>query len=235
MESIKTIFWDLDHTLWDFERNSGEALRETLYGLNLVGRNGLEVDDFIERYHVINDRMWDEYRRGLIEKEDLRARRFDEALGLYGIREEGLGERFASMYLDICPRKKNLFPYANEVLEKLSRKYPQYIITNGFSEVQSIKMNNDGLSPYIRRTITSEEAGAKKPSPVIFEYAMREVNATPSESIMIGDDLDNDVIAALNAGFARGIWFNPTGKNRDIWDDRIIEIHTLAEILEIIS
>ena len=235
MGEIKTIFWDLDHTLWDFERNSGEALQETLYGLDLVGRNGLEIDDFIARYHVINDRMWDEYRRGLIVKEDLRARRFDEALGLYGIKEDGLGERFATMYLDICPLKKNLFPGATHVLEELSKKYPQYIITNGFSEVQAIKMDNDGLKPYICRTITSEEAGARKPSPIIFEYALKTVGGDAASSMMIGDDLDNDVIAALNAGFARGIWFNPTGKKRDITDDRIIEIHSLIEILDIIS
>ena len=234
MGEIKTVFWDLDHTLWDFECNSGEALQETLYGLDLVGRNGLEVDDFIARYHVINDRMWDEYRRGLIVKEDLRARRFDEALGLFGIQEEGLGERFATMYLDICPRKKNLFPYAGDVLKTIAQKYPQYIITNGFSEVQSIKMENDSLKPYICRTITSEEAGAKKPSPRIFEYALSSVGCRADESIMIGDDIDNDIIAALEAGFARGIWFNPTGKNREITDDRIIEIHSLIEILDII-
>ena len=234
MGEIKTIFWDLDHTLWDFERNSGEALQETLYGLDLVGRNGLEVDEFIARYHVINDRMWDEYRRGLIVKEDLRARRFDEALGLFGIQEIGLGERFATMYLDICPLKKNLFPRAGEVLKTIAQKYPQYIITNGFSEVQSIKMENDDLKPYICRTITSEEAGAKKPSPRIFEYALSCVGCRADESIMIGDDIDNDIIAALDAGFARGIWFNPTGKKREITDTRIIEIHSLIEILDII-
>lgn len=114
---ISTLFFDLDHTLWDFELNSSLALEETLENLSLVGRNGLTAENFIKRYHVINDRMWDQYRRGKIEKSALRSRRFDEALALFSIRENGLAERFADMYLSLCPVKKNLFPGAQTFLK----------------------------------------------------------------------------------------------------------------------
>ncbi|MDD4819555.1 MAG: YjjG family noncanonical pyrimidine nucleotidase [Flavobacteriales bacterium] len=229
----KTLFFDLDHTLWDFERNSAEALEETLIALNLIGRNGITAQNFISRYHVINDKMWDEYRRGVIEKEALRTRRFEDALALFSIRENGLAERFAQTYLDLCPRKKNLFPHTEEVLKKLSEKCTMHLITNGFSEVQTIKMENKGLKPYFHQMITSEEAGAKKPSAEIFDYAVNKTGAEKKNSVMIGDDIENDVMAAINAGFDSAVWFNPTQKKTDFCDSRITEIHELTELLNI--
>lgn len=227
---VTTLFFDLDHTLWDFERNSSLALEETLENLGLVGRNGLTAENFIKRYHVINDRMWDQYRRGQIEKSALRSRRFDEALALFSIRERGLAERFADMYLSLCPVKKNLFPGAQDVLEKLSARYPVWLLTNGFSEVQAVKIENPGIKPYISGMVTSEEADAKKPSREIFDYAVKRAGAEASRSAMIGDDLENDVHAALAAGFAQAVWFNPSGAAGDISDSRISVVKSLDEI-----
>ncbi|MBQ7763251.1 MAG: YjjG family noncanonical pyrimidine nucleotidase [Flavobacteriales bacterium] len=227
---ISTLFFDLDHTLWDFELNSSLALEETLENLSLVGRNGLTAENFIKRYHVINDRMWDQYRRGKIEKSALRSRRFDEALALFSIRENGLAERFADMYLSLCPVKKNLFPGAQDVLENLSARYPVWLLTNGFSEVQAVKIENPGIKPYISGMVTSEEAGAKKPSREIFDYAVKRAGAEASSSAMIGDDLENDVHAALAAGFARAVWFNPSGSQGDVSDSRISVVKSLEEL-----
>ncbi len=233
-KEISVLFFDLDHTLWDFERNSGEALAETLHNLGLVGRNGLTEEAFISRYHVINDRMWDEYRRGVIVKSDLRTRRFGEVLALFSIRDNGLAERFADMYLSICPYKKNLFPGAEQVLAELSSRYPIWLLTNGFSEVQAIKINNPAINPYISGMVTSEEAGAKKPSRAIFDYAVRKAGAEVSRCAMIGDDLDNDVLAALGAGFSWGVWFNPAGKGRAAAQHgKVSEIHSLTELTDI--
>lgn len=228
-----TLFFDLDHTLWDFERNSGEALRETLHSLDLIGRNGITEENFITRYHVINDVMWDQYRRGVIGKDDLRTRRFEDALALFSIRENGLAERFAQTYLSICPRKQHLFPYTEEVLKVLSQKYVLHLITNGFSEVQTIKMQNPGLKPFFSQMITSEAAEAKKPSPQIFDFAIEKTGATKENSIMIGDDIENDVMASLNAGFSHAVWFNPEGKKTDKKDQRITEIREIKELLNI--
>lgn len=233
-EKISVLFFDLDHTLWDFERNSGEALVETLHNLGLVGRNGLTEEAFISRYHVINDRMWDEYRRGVIVKSDLRTRRFGEALALFSIRDNGLAERFADMYLSICPHKKNLFPGAQQVLAELSSRYPIWLLTNGFSEVQAIKINNPAINPYISGMVTSEEAGAKKPSRAIFDYAVRKAGVEAVLCAMVGDDADNDVLAALDAGFSRGVWFNPAGKEHAASRrGNISEIHSLTELTDI--
>ena len=228
------LFFDLDHTLWDFERNSGEALAETLHNLGLVGRNGLTEEAFISRYHVINDRMWDEYRRGVIEKSQLRTRRFADALALFSIRDNGLAERFAQMYLDICPRKKNLFPGAQQVLEELSARYPVWLLTNGFSEGQAIKINNPAINPYISGMVTSEEAGAKKPSRAIFDYAVCKAGVEAARCAMIGDDMDNDVLAALDAGFPRAVWFNPNGKKHAVSGrGNVSEIQSLTELTDI--
>lgn len=213
-QDLDVLFFDLDHTLWDFERNSGEALAETLQALDLVGRHGLTVENFIARYHVINDRMWDEYRRGLIAKSELRSRRFEQALALFSIRDRGLAVRFADMYLAICPRKRHLFPGVESVLQTLSSRYPVWLLTNGFSEVQAIKVDNPAIKPYIRAVVTSEAAGAKKPAREIFHYAAAQAGVSPSRCAMVGDDLQNDVLAGLDAGFACGVWFDPAGKGR---------------------
>lgn len=214
----KVVFFDLDHTLWDFERNSGEALSQTLHDLDLVGRNGLTEEAFIRRYHVINDRMWDEYRRGLIEKGELRGRRFEQALAAFSIRENGLAERFADRYLTLCPLKQNLVDGAEEVLRAWSGRGPVWLLTNGFSEVQAVKIENPGIKPYISGMVTSEEAGAKKPSPEIFRYALEKAGAEACEALMVGDDADNDVAAALDAGWAGAVWFNPAGKAHPVAD-----------------
>ena len=233
-EEISVLFFDLDHTLWDFERNSGEALAETLHNLSLVGRNGLTEEAFISRYHVINDHMWDQYRRGAIVKSDLRTRRFGEALALFSIRDKGLAERFADTYLSICPHKKNLFPGAQQVLAELSSRYPIWLLTNGFSEVQTVKIDNPAINPYISGMVTSEEAGAKKPSRAIFDYAVCKAGTEASRCAMIGDDMDNDVLAALDAGFSRGVWFNPAGKEHTAEQrEGVTEIHSLTELTDI--
>lgn len=232
---IKYVFFDLDHTLWDFERNSTEMLGEVLDELGLIGRNGLSKDLFIAKYHSINDRMWDLYRRGEIDKQTLRNKRFEDTLELFSIREDGLGKRFADMYLDGSPKKKHLFDGALEILESLSQKYPIYLLTNGFSEVQDIKIRNTGIDRYITRMITSEEAGAKKPAREMFDYAIRQTGADPLQSIMIGDDLENDVMGALNADFAEGVFFNPKNSPIDITDPRIHHIQSLRQIPQIIQ
>ena len=230
-DGISVVFFDLDHTLWDFERNSGEALSQALRALSLVGRNGLTEQAFISRYHVINDRMWDEYRRGVIAKSELRTRRFERALALFSIRDNGLAERLAETYLDLCPRKRNLFPGVEQVLKTLSARYPVWLLTNGFSEVQAVKVDNPAIKPYISGMVTSEQAGAKKPAREIFDYAAAQAGTEPVRCAMVGDDLQNDVLAALDAGFCRAVWFNPGGKE-DAGASRggVWQVRTLAEI-----
>jgi putative hydrolase of the HAD superfamily len=99
------------------------------------------------------------------------------------------------------PNSNLLFEGAHEILDYLQPNYQMHIITNGFNEVQYQKMDKSNLSNYFEKIITSEDAGVKKPNPIIFEYALSQAKATPNESIMIGDNWEADIMGAKSAGF----------------------------------
>ena len=207
-KNITHVYFDLDHTLWDFESKSREALSEIFEKFEL-GKKGVRgVDDFIRVYEKVNHRMWDEYRRGVRSKAQLRKERFPTALGLFEIKEEQIAKDANAYYLEHSPRKTNLFDHAHETLEYLKTKYKLYIITNGFQEIQTIKMQNSKLDLYFEDVITSEMVEVRKPDPKIFAHALQLGNAKAENSVMIGDDADVDVIGAQDCGM-KGIFFNP--------------------------
>ena len=138
-KNITHVYFDLDHTLWDFETNSREALTEIFEKFELGKRGVRGVADFIRVYEKVNHRMWDEYRRGVRSKSKLRKERFPTALGLFEIKDEKTAIEANEYYLEHSPRKTNLFDHAHETLEYLKEKYKLYIITNGFQEIQTIK------------------------------------------------------------------------------------------------
>ena len=106
------------------------------------------------------------------------------------------------------PYKSNLFEGCHEVLSYLKSKYQLHIITNGFEEVQVVKMNSSNLNQYFEQVVTSEMAGVTKPDPQIFKHALALAHAKSTESIMIGDNMEVDCIAAEEEGF-RSVYFNP--------------------------
>ena len=222
------IFFDLDRTLWDFETNSYETLSELAIKYKLSEKGIDSIDEFIATYIQINERMWDEYRKGLIDKNTLRYGRFHETLGKYKITDRDLSENFGNDYISISPLKTNMFPHTIEVLQYLNEKYSLHIITNGFEEVQHIKIKNCGIKHYFDQIITSERAGFKKPDIRIFQYSLDIVNAKPSDSLMIGDSLEADIAGARNAGLHQ-IYFNPQGDKHD--EDITCEIKSLKELL----
>jgi len=199
-QRYKHLFFDLDHTLWDFERNAEETKKELFETLGLAGRGIPSYEAFRERYVGINTGLWALYRENGIEKDDLNFKRFYLTLCEFGVDDRELGSRMAAGFIEGISSKTYLFPYAKEILEYLYPRYPMYIITNGFEEVQFSKLKNSGLDRYFTRVITSEEAGAKKPDPRIFLYALQKVNALPEESLMIGDDLEVDIAGAREVG-----------------------------------
>ena len=202
------IFFDLDHTLWDFNRNSRETLEE-LFEIYSLKNYGIEVfEDFVSTYRVVNDRMWDMYRNGAISKEKLRATRFYETLLEFEIDHPELAAEIDHEYIERSPHKTHLFPHALDVLGYLSEKYHLHIITNGFTEVQNIKLTKSGLKPFFKHKITSEVAGVNKPDPKIFTYAMHQAGAKRKESIMIGDNLQVDIVGARRVGIDQ-VFFNP--------------------------
>lgn len=209
MKQYKHVFFDLDRTLWDFEKNAQEAYAEIYKKYDLMHRGVSNIEAFTQSYLMHNDVLWALYRDGKIEKEYLRSRRFELTLLDFGIEDFSLAEQIGMDYITISPQKTNLFPHSIEILKYLSEKYPLHIITNGFEEVQFKKLKYSKLDEYFTHVITSEAAGCKKPDSGIFEYAFRLTGALPIESLMIGDDIEVDIVGAQDAGMD-AIFFNPS-------------------------
>lgn len=224
----KHIFFDLDHTLWDFERNAEETKREMFEVLKLKERGIASYETFREKYVDINLALWALYRKDKIGKDDLNFRRFYDTLCLLGINDRVLGEAMASGFIEGISSKTYLFPYAKELLEYLYPKYPLYIITNGFEEVQFSKLKNSGMDRYFSSIITSEEARSKKPDPEIFHFALRKTGALAQESIMIGDDLEVDMAGARQMGIDQ-LYVNHDRKKHA--EPITMEVFSLDEIM----
>ena len=208
MKKYKHIFIDLDRTLWDFEKNAQEAYSDIYRNHNLRQLGVNTIEDFTQNYLHHNNILWALYRDGKIEKNYLKSRRFELTLLDFGIDDPKLAEKIGLDYITISPQKTNLFPHTHEALIYLSKKYPLHIITNGFEEVQDSKLKNSRLDQYFKHVITSEDAGCKKPTRCIFDFALKTAGASAGESVMIGDDFDVDIIGATGVGMD-AIFFNP--------------------------
>lgn len=208
MKSYQHIFFDLDHTIWDFETNSVKALQH-LFATELLAERGVPTfEGFYKTYKPINDRYWAKYHNGYATKEQLRVNRFADTLATFGVADAELAERMAAGYLSVSPTMTALFPDAMDVLKYLQQKYVLHLITNGFAEVQWIKIENSGLRPFFEHIIISEEVGTQKPDKQIFEIAMNRAGTTCDACIMIGDNFNTDIVGARNAGMDQ-IYFNP--------------------------
>ncbi|MEN8137479.1 MAG: YjjG family noncanonical pyrimidine nucleotidase [Bacteroidota bacterium] len=210
--NVKHIFFDLDHTLWDFEKNSEEALGEIISQCREYCDFRFTIDEFLDVYKPLNVLMWKLYRENKITKNELRIRRFSDALDHFGISDLGVANHMAYAYVSISPRKTNLFPHAMEALEYLNERYKLHIITNGFEEIQFTKLKMSNIEVFFDEVITSEAIGVKKPDPLIFSYALEKTGAKPHESLMIGDNYEADILGALNSKMP-AIYFNMDQKN----------------------
>lgn len=203
--SIKHIFFDLDHTLWDFEKNSAKA-----YAL-CFKENGIDLNlqSFLNVYVPTNYKYWKLYREEKVTKEDLKTGRLKDSFNAlkYTI-SDNLIDKIADDYLKNLPKFNTLFDGTIEILTYLKPKYKLHIITNGFSEIQNAKIEKSGIKPFFTELITSDEVGFKKPNPKVFEYALNKANAKKQESIMIGDSLEADIEGAVLVGL-QAIHFNP--------------------------
>jgi putative hydrolase of the HAD superfamily len=206
--SITHIFFDLDRTLWDFEANSHDELM-AIWKRNGLHQRGISLpEEFIKVYKQINEECWDAYRKNEITKEKLRGERFRRTLAYYGIEDTDLAEEIGSQYVTNSPQRTKLVAHTHEVLGYLSGKYEMHMITNGFEEVQHIKLEKSGLDKYFGEVITSEMAGVKKPEQRIFDLAIEKSGANAGQSIYVGDDLVVDVLGAISAGW-HAIYYNP--------------------------
>lgn len=200
-KNYKYIFFDLDHTIWDFETNAKIAIQHTFEKNNLSQRGIEDFNLFFERYSHHNHQLWDRYTKGFIKQEELRWRRMFRALLDFKIGDEILSKKMSDEFLEELPNQSSVFPYTYEILDYLKNKnYPLFLITNGFETIQTKKLANSKLDKYFDYMITSEASNSLKPNKEIFEYALANTKATIAESIMIGDNLDADILGAQNVG-----------------------------------
>jgi putative hydrolase of the HAD superfamily len=199
--AYKDLFFDLDHTLWDFETNSKETIQE-LYTTHRLAELGIvDFDGFYATYSAHNHRLWDRYTKGFIKQEELRWKRVYLSLLDFKVANEPLAKEMSQAYLEILPNKKHLFPYTIEILDYLKEKdYKMHLITNGFESVQFKKIKNSGLQDYFIEVITSEASNSLKPQKEIFEYALKNAKASVEKSIMIGDNEFADIQGGINMG-----------------------------------
>jgi len=194
---IKHVFFDLDHTLWDFDKNSGLTFKK-IFELNNIN---IELGTFLKVYEPINLKYWKLYREERVSKPDLRYGRLKEAFDTLGVSvKDDMINHLSEAYIDYLTTFNHLFEGAIEILEYLQYKYHLHIITNGFEEAQERKLQNSKIRSYFKTVTNSEMVGVKKPNPKIFNYALNSAEANPNESIMIGDSLEADIAGAQKVG-----------------------------------
>lgn len=194
---IKHIFFDLDHTLWDFDKNSALTFEAIFRGENLV----IDLPHFLKTYIPINNDYWKLYRENKITQEALRTGRLRDCFNCMEVEiSQEVIENLATNYIKLLPNYNNLLEDAVDVLEYLKNKYALHVITNGFEEVQHLKLLNSEISAFFNTVTTSEEAGVKKPDKKIFALALDKANGSPEESVMIGDNYEADILGAEGVG-----------------------------------
>ena len=226
------LFFDLDHTLWDFDTNAKETIEEVFDIFEIKQLTPVPFTEFYNLYAHHNKILWDRYHKGFINSDDLKWKRMWRTLLDCGIGDEPLAKSMSIKFLEILPTKKLLFDYTIEILEYLKeRKYSMHLITNGFEKTQWSKLNNSSLAKYFTHVITSEGSSAVKPAKEIFEYAIKKAEARLEESIMIGDNPEADIQGAINAGMDN-IFVNHIKSTTDITPT--FTIHHLKELENIL-
>ncbi len=195
--TITDVFFDLDHTLWDFDKNSGLAF-ELVFECHKLDIN---LAEFLSAYEPINFKYWKEFREERVTKEELRRGRLQDSFAALGLTIADADiDAMSDSYINFLPENNYLLEGAENILKYLKPKYTLHIITNGFIEVQDIKMKRSGLAPYFKTITSSEEVGVKKPNPKVFYHALAKANAKAETSIMIGDTFEADVLGAEKVG-----------------------------------
>ena len=209
MKTYKHLFFDLDHTLWDFETNSGITLQKLYLQYDLASKGIPDFETFRLTYEMHNEKFWERYRKGFIRREELRWKRMWHTLLDFKVANNKLALEMSAVYLEMLPQQGQLMPYATELLDHCKAKnYQLHLITNGFETTQWQKMRTSGIDHYFQKVITSENSNSMKPLKGIFDFAMMESGAAIEESIMIGDALEADVLGAQKYGMDQ-VYFNP--------------------------
>jgi len=227
----KHLFFDLDHTLWDFEGNASLSLDDVYHEFDLRRFGIISAEQFKQTYFPINDRMWAQYRRGELTSAEIKIERFRETLKKFSVLDHDLVAEIKEFYLKSLPLKGRLMPGATQVLDKLQGKAALHIVSNGFLAITKEKIKYSGIQKYFDVVLSAEEVGVLKPNQKVFEEAFRRANASASESIYIGDSLEADVRGPRNVGMDQ-IYYNVHSKPHD--ESPTHEVNHLLDIAEIL-
>lgn len=227
---IQHLFFDLDHTLWDFDRNSGETMRELLKSYAPRMSKPVDPDVFVDLYHQHNSRLWKRYQEDKIEFDVLRRLRWHITFRELKVDIEDWVDQMGDDYIELGPRKPHVIPYAIEVLESLSGHYPMHIISNGSTPIQVVKMQSSGLDKFFAHMTCPDDVQVKKPHPGIFQHALQAVGADPATSLYIGDNYVADVQGATRVGMPV-VFFNRHGEDNP---DGVPEVQCLRELRELL-
>jgi len=229
---VEHLFFDLDHTLWDFERCSAETLTE-LFEEYRLNRFSISVEEFKSAFKQVNGRLWDLYNHHYITRDYIRQERFALVFEALGIDRRETPTELSREYLYRCPRKTHLESHSLQVLKVLQPHYKLHIITNGFDDVQKIKMESAGILHFFDVIATSESSGGyKKPDKQMFEHALSQAKVSPSQTWMIGDNLQTDIVGAQAMGM-KTIYYNPIRQKHHEQPDA--EITSLLEIIKVLA
>lgn len=218
----KLILLDLDDTIFDFQAGNRNAVNE------LAAELGLASPTVFDEYQVHNHACWAALERGEMNQEVLHVERFRRFLASKNRDDDpkAVADRFA----ELLGRQAIPMPGAEEMLAAVSAHLPVVALTNGITVIQKARLAISPLTRFISRAVISQEVGASKPDPRIFEIALNGVD--PSEALMIGDSIASDIIGAANAGID-SCWFNPKGKPLPEGVVPTYEARTLGECVEV--
>jgi putative hydrolase of the HAD superfamily len=227
----KHVFFDLDKTLWDIDANSKETLTELYFNYQLSNYGVNDLEQFIGLFQKYNNYLWELYHQNKISKTALRSTRFKYTLRDFKVKNTKLTRQLSEYFYFYNPRKGILINHAKEVVTLLSKHYTLHIITNGFDDIQHLKLKYSGIYSYFASIVTSNLAKASKPDLKIFEFALQMANADKENSIMVGDNAEADCLGAKNAGIHQ-VFFNPKKTNHHY--QFTYEIFDLKELLSIL-
>lgn len=226
-DQYRCIFFDLDHTLWDYETNSRETLYELFSTHKLKEKGVTDFESFFQTFKRVNTALWELYDHGKIGSEVIREERFKQILQVFSAYEKKLSDELSTEYLFECPKKGSLMPHTHEILRYLAGQYKLSIITNGFEEIQNMKLTSGNLHQYFDHVITSQKAGHKKPAPQIFEYSLLQNKVAAHEAVMIGDNLLTDIAGARKSSIAH-VFYNPDKNPHN--EQVTLEIESLQQL-----
>ena len=219
------LFFDLDHTLWDYETNARATLVE-MYRTFKLDRFFNDEAHFLQTFKQQNEQLWHRYNVGDIDKYEIRNNRFGYILNTVKNTDFNLAKELSNKFIIECPRKKALMPNAGKVLDKLSQDFELGIITNGFDDTQNIKLKYSEIDHYFKWVVTSESSGYRKPAKGIFDFTLDYSGGSLENIVIIGDNLQTDILGAKNAGW-KSVWYNPQKK---LIAPSQLQVHDLIEL-----